>query len=85
MGSDVEPLSVPSMGTRTYPRKGLLISQFIFALNEVLKRVGYSPLCVADFLRNGTLISKSILVFRCMQFLNSAGILRPHWQLSTST
>lgn len=32
-----------------YPGKGLSLSQLVFALNEELKRVAYSPLCVNRF------------------------------------
>ena len=60
-------LSLPPMDTHTYPGRGLSLSQLIFALNEELKRVAYSPLYVtkshfgpteeqhADYLRSFTL------------------------------
>ena len=35
------------MDTRTYPGKGLSLSQLVFALKEELKHVAYSPLYVA--------------------------------------
>ena len=34
------------MDTKTYPGKGLSLSQLVFALNEELKRTAYSPSCV---------------------------------------
>ena len=33
-----------SMDAHTYPGKGLSLPQLVFALNEELKRVAYSPL-----------------------------------------
>jgi len=41
-------LITPFMDTKTYPGKGLSISQLVFALNEELKRTVYSPSCVLD-------------------------------------
>ena len=39
------------MDTHFYPGKGLSLSQLIFALNEELERVAYSPLYVMDCAR----------------------------------
>ena len=36
------------MNTHSYPGRGLSLSQLVFALNEELKRVAYSPLYVAN-------------------------------------
>jgi len=35
------------MDTRTYPGRGLSLSQLVFSLNEELKHAAYSLLCVA--------------------------------------
>ena len=42
------PFSVSRMDAHTYPGRGLSLSQLFFALNEELKRVPYSPKCVAQ-------------------------------------
>ena len=42
------PLSISQMDTHTYPGRGLSLSQLVFALNEELKRVAYSPMYVAE-------------------------------------
>ena len=36
------------MNMHSYPGRGLSLSQLVFALNEELKRVAYSPLYVAN-------------------------------------
>ena len=46
--SSLQRPSTPSMDRHTYPGKGLLVSQLIFALNEELKRMTYSQSYVAD-------------------------------------
>ena len=35
--------SIPSMNSQTYPGQGLSVFQLLFALNEELKRVAFSP------------------------------------------
>ena len=45
--SGFSPTVFIPMDTRTYPGKGLSLSQLVFALNEELKHVAYSSLYVA--------------------------------------
>jgi hypothetical protein len=79
---------VPSMDTHAYPGRGLSLSQLVFALNEELKRVAYSPSYVAkdhcslvrEFLRNDTLTSSTGSPL--ITFLNSPKIPQQRWQLS---
>ena len=42
------PLPISQMDPHTYPGRGLSLSQLVFALNEELKRVTYSPVYVAE-------------------------------------
>ena len=83
-------LSSPSMNAHTYPGKGLSLSQLVFALNEELKRVAYSPLYVAKYhhelacevLSNDTPVSSTAPP--STMFLNSRVIFRLRWQTSAS-
>jgi hypothetical protein len=58
------------MDTHAYPGRGLSLSQLIFALNEELKRVAYSPMYVE------TMTSKdSILITPCSSTLDAVSQL----------
>lgn len=83
-------LSTRSMDAHAYPGNGLSLSQLIFALNEGLKRTGYSPSYVAkdhssparEVQRNDALTSS--IVSPAVRFLNSPKILQTRWRLSAS-
>ena len=72
------------MNTHNYPGRGLSLSQLVFALNEELKRMTYSPLYVVilDSLRNVVLINSAASLSTQPLKLSATRQLR--WRLFTS-
>jgi hypothetical protein len=73
---------VLSMDAHTYPGRGLSLQQLVFALNQELKRVAYSPSYVSTSHPRLTKERASDLTTDSLRTRspNLTGTLQPHWQ-----